>query len=62
MNDMRKLIERIENINESPDNIIDDVYEFMTNPGNFALYSEKDQRKFWAQLLAELESSSEREF
>ncbi len=59
MNDMRKLIESIEKISEDNawtlEDLMDDVVEFRNNPGNFALYSEEDQMKFWQRILSELE-------
>lgn len=61
MNEMRKLIETVEMINESSvDDLMDDVAEFMNHPGNFLLYSDEDQQAFWQRVLAELGRNSER--
>ena len=62
MNEMRKLIEAIKTINEDEytdmEPLQDDVVEFINNPGNFALYNEEDQVKFWKEILNKLDRLS----
>ena len=62
MNEMKKLIEAIKTINEDEytdmEPLQDDVVEFINNPGNFALYSEEDQVKFWKEILNKLDRLS----